>query len=74
MSNKSIEHFSKSIIYVDWNIYSYLTGLSPISGDVQNRAKCFLLILNNFIDYEKYCLAFSFSHYRDILLGNEEYF
>jgi hypothetical protein len=72
--NEQIKKFKDAIFYIDWNIYSYLSDLSATSTKYENKAKCFSIILDNYFDKEKRCLVFSNSHYRDILLGSEEYY
>lgn len=69
-----IENFKNTIIYLDWNVFSYLFQLSNTSNDYNNKAKCFSFILDNFLQIDKICFVFSEAHYRDILLGAEEYY
>lgn len=68
------ERIKNSVIYIDWNIYSYLSGLSDNSSDIQSKSLCFLQTILRFIDLAHTCFPYSDFHFRDIMLGDESYY
>lgn len=71
---KEFERIKNCVIYIDWNIYSYLSGISPLTKKIHNKSMCFKHILFNELDTLRYCIPYSAYHYRDIMLGDPKYY
>jgi hypothetical protein len=61
------------IIYFDWNVISYLTGLTEIA-DPKLMSQCLLLErqLKESIDRDRCALPYSLAHFLDIRQGNRD--
>lgn len=73
--NEISEDYNKikdCVIYLDWNIVSYIFGLSTLSTELSNTVDCFKQILFSELDMSRCCIPYSFCHYRDILMGDEQ--
>lgn len=67
------EKIKNSLIYFDWNIISYIHGLTNIN-DTNLLKNCNLLkeILNNKINRDEFGFPYSTAHFSDIAQGNSE--
>src|SRR4030042_1593696 len=60
------------IIYLDWNIMSYLSDPSNLENDLKKKCICFDATLAQLIDRNRTAIPYSNGHFLDIRQGSPE--
>ncbi|AVV78739.1 MULTISPECIES: hypothetical protein [Leptospira] len=61
------------LIYLDWNVITYLNDFSHLRAEDQTSCESMKLIIEKYLNNENFIFPFSHAHYLDINQGGREY-
>ncbi|MDC7227001.1 MAG: hypothetical protein PQJ61_09580 [Spirochaetales bacterium] len=66
------ENIKDNIIYLDWNIISYLNKGLDLHNEMDRKIYCLSYVMNNILNRRKCVFPYSNGHFLDIKMGSDE--